>query len=166
MNEIEEIEEMANNECTCSVCKYVRSRNCKDKVVLDKHKYILANKCYSDATLKSWKKEDLIEQIRILEHNWASAEASLNNQANYLQDKVVSTKEEYARLRNLEINYEDTYKNYREYAIENTKLKEELAQARKETAREILATIKSYDGWNELQRLRDEIAEEYGVEVE
>ena len=38
--------------------------------------------------------------------------------------------------------------------------------ARKETAREILQTIKSYDGWNELQRLRDEIAEEYGVEVE
>ncbi len=42
------------------------------------------------------------------------------------KDKVVLSKEEYARLRNLEINYEDTYKNYREYAIENNKLKEEL----------------------------------------
>lgn len=36
----------------------------------------------------------------------------------------------------------------------------------KETAKEILQTIKSYDGWNELQRLRDDIAETYGVEVE
>ena len=42
-------------------------------------KYILANKVYTDATLKKWKKEDLIEQIRILEHNWRCAEESLNN---------------------------------------------------------------------------------------
>lgn len=44
-------------------------------------KKILANRVYSDETLKRWKKEDLIEQIRILEHNWASAEESLNIQA-------------------------------------------------------------------------------------
>ena len=37
-------------------------------------KKILANRVYSDSTLKKWSKEDLIEQIRILEHNWASAE--------------------------------------------------------------------------------------------
>lgn len=62
----------------------------KDSVVLTrekyeelkrKRKYILANRVYSDATLKSWVKEDLIEHIRILEHNWASAEESLNIQA-------------------------------------------------------------------------------------
>lgn len=36
----------------------------------------------------------------------------------------------------------------------------------KETAREILQTIRSYDGWNELGDLRDDIAETYGIEVE
>lgn len=46
-----------------------------------KSKKILANRVYSDSTLKGWKKEDLIEQIRILEHNWAAAEESLNIQA-------------------------------------------------------------------------------------
>ena len=44
-------------------------------------KKILANTVYSDATLKNWKKEDLIEHIRILEYNWESAEQSLNIQA-------------------------------------------------------------------------------------
>lgn len=44
-------------------------------------KKILAYRVYSDSTLKKCSKEDLIEQIRILEHNWASAEESLNIQA-------------------------------------------------------------------------------------
>ena len=46
-----------------------------------KRKRILANKVYSDATLKKWTKDDLIEQIRILEHNWAATEEALNNSA-------------------------------------------------------------------------------------
>ena len=40
---------------------------------------ILANKVYSDSTLKKWTKEEFIEQIRILEHNWSCAEETLNN---------------------------------------------------------------------------------------
>ena len=44
-----------------------------------KRKKILANRVYSDSTLKKWRKEDLIEQIRILEHNWASAEERFHN---------------------------------------------------------------------------------------
>lgn len=47
----------------------------------EKRKKILANRVYSDETLKRWKKEDLIKQIRILEHNWSCAEESLNIQA-------------------------------------------------------------------------------------
>ena len=43
-----------------------------------KRKRILANKVYSDATLKKWTKDDLIEQIRILEHNWAVSEDRFN----------------------------------------------------------------------------------------
>ena len=42
-------------------------------------KKILANKVYSDSTLKSWTKEQLIEQIRVLEHNWSCAEENYNN---------------------------------------------------------------------------------------
>lgn len=64
------------------------------------------------------------------------------------KDKVVLSREEYARLRNLEINYEDTYENYREYAIENNKLKEELRQA------------------SELKAETIKLTKQYGVEVE
>ena len=42
-------------------------------------KKILANKVYSDITLKKWTKEELIEQIRILEHNWSCSEENFNN---------------------------------------------------------------------------------------
>ena len=44
-------------------------------------KKILANTVYTGNTLKSLKKEYLIDYIRILEHNCASAEERLNNQA-------------------------------------------------------------------------------------
>lgn len=44
-------------------------------------KRIGAYKILSDETLKSKKKAELIETIRILEHNWAVTEESLNNSA-------------------------------------------------------------------------------------
>lgn len=46
-----------------------------------KTKRIGAYKVLSDATLKSETKADLIERIRILEHNWSATEASLDIQA-------------------------------------------------------------------------------------
>ena len=61
-------------------------------------KYILANKVYTDSTLKGWTKEDLIEQIRILEHNWACAEESLNNSAKNSQKIIAEQKAEIERL--------------------------------------------------------------------
>ena len=63
-----------------------------------KRKKILANRVYSDATLKSWRKEDLIEQIRILEHNWAAAEESLNNSAKNSEKIFYEQKAEIERL--------------------------------------------------------------------
>lgn len=62
-------------------------------------KKILANKVYSDATLKKWKKEDLIEQIRILEHNWATAEEALNNSPKNSEKIISEQKAEIARLK-------------------------------------------------------------------
>lgn len=69
----------------------------ENEVVISKKKYILANKVYSDTTLKSWKKEDLIEHIRILEHNWASAEECLNNQAKNCEMLLKQIRKETAR---------------------------------------------------------------------
>lgn len=61
-------------------------------------KYILANKVYTDATLKRWKKENLIEQIRILEHNWRCAEESLNNSVKNSDKIFAKQKAEIERL--------------------------------------------------------------------
>ena len=63
-----------------------------------KPKKILANRVYSDATLKGWKKEDLIEQIRILEHNWAAAEETLNNSSKNAKKLLAEQKAEIERL--------------------------------------------------------------------
>ena len=59
---------------------------------------ILANTVYSDSTLKRWKKEDLIEHIRILEHNWASAEDSLANSVKNSEKIFFEQKAEIERL--------------------------------------------------------------------
>lgn len=146
-------------------------------------KKILANTVYSDSTLKSWKKEDLIEHIRILEHNWASAEESLNNQANYLQDKVVLSREEYEKLKGCE----NTIKRFSKISVteaetENKALKEEIAivlaqkrniwksynqlkeelkQERKETAREIYQQLQGHG----TTYVKKWIEERFGVEV-
>lgn len=63
----------------------------------EKRKKILANRVYSDATLNRWKKEDLIEQIRILEHNWAAAEESLNIQAKNCEMLLKQTEKDTAK---------------------------------------------------------------------
>lgn len=61
-------------------------------------KKILANRVYSDSTLKKWSKEDLIEQIRILEHNWACAEESLANSVKNSDKIFYEQKTEIERL--------------------------------------------------------------------
>jgi hypothetical protein len=64
-----------------------------------KRKRILANKVYSDATLKKWTKDDLIEQIRILEHNWAATEEALNNSAANSEKIFYSQGEQIEKLK-------------------------------------------------------------------
>ena len=61
-------------------------------------KKILANTVYSDTTLKSWTKEQLIEQIRILENNWSSAEEKLNNSAKNSEKLFAEQKAEIEQL--------------------------------------------------------------------
>lgn len=64
----------------------------------EKPKKILANRVYSDATLKTWKKEDLIEQIRILEHNWACSEENYKNSVKNSEKLFAEQKAEIERL--------------------------------------------------------------------
>ena len=75
-------------------------------------KKILANKVYSDSTLKKWTKEQLIEQIRILEHNWACAEESLANSVKNSDKIFYEQKAEIERLNDMKFTQEhcDLYK--------------------------------------------------------
>lgn len=45
-------------------------------------------KPYSDSTLLNMTKKELIEQLRIAEHNYFAAEESLNQQAENMKDKL------------------------------------------------------------------------------
>ena len=76
-------------------------------------KRILANRVYSDETLKRWKKEDLIEHIRILEHNWSCAEESYNNAVKN-SDKIFA--EQKAEIERLTEELETKKKECREIA--------------------------------------------------
>lgn len=73
-------------------------------------KKILANTVYSDSTLKSWNKENLIELIRILENNWANAENSLNIQAKNCEMLLKEKQEEIENLKS-KSSFKDSWKN-------------------------------------------------------
>lgn len=86
----------------CPVVEYPELCKCREEgseKEKTKRKKILANRIYSDATLKKWKKEDLIEEIRILEHNWAAAEEALNNSAKNSEKIITEQKAEIERLK-------------------------------------------------------------------
>ena len=63
-----------------------------------KNKRIGAYKVLSDETLKSETKADLIERIRILEHNWACTEESYNNSVKNSEKIFYEQKAEIERL--------------------------------------------------------------------
>lgn len=71
------------------------------------------------------------------------------------KDKVVLSKEEWARLRNLEINYDDTYEHYREYSNENKKLKAENERLKEQNG----ALSCDLDYANEVDDYKDRIIE-------
>lgn len=64
----------------------------------EKRKKILAYKNKSDSTLKSYTKTDLIEQIRILEHNWSCAEERFDNSVKNSDKIFYEQKAEIERL--------------------------------------------------------------------
>lgn len=62
-------------------------------------KKILANRVYADATLMSMTKAELIEHIRILEHNWSAAEETLANSVKNSEQIFYEQKAEIERLK-------------------------------------------------------------------
>lgn len=69
-----------------------------NKIIEEENKkYIQANKIYSNATLESWKKEDLIKHIRILEKNWSNAEQRIENQVQNFEKCLEQKNKETAR---------------------------------------------------------------------
>lgn len=92
-------------------------------------KKILANKVYSDSTLKKWSKEDLIEHIRILEHNWACAEENLNNSAKNSEKIFYEQKTEIERLTD---KNNELFKAYNAVSGVNTHLNNKRAELQKQ----------------------------------
>ena len=127
-----------------------------------KSKKILANRVYSDSTLKKWKKEDLIEQIRILEHNWAAAEESLNNSAKNSEKLLAEQKAEIERLERKVKRDEERIVREMNIGYANER------QAVKDTVKEILQELQEEikEGYIPATLKIKELKERYGLEVE
>ena len=148
---------------------------------------ILANTVYSDSTLKRWKKEDLIEHIRILEHNWASAEESLANSVKNADKIFYEQKAEIERLKNAykeglaqgkfdsQVKIDELQKQVDELSKEKARLDKNVKwyqekiengelvskQAVKDTAKEILCRLWNigFEGVDRLSALENGIQE-------
>ena len=111
------------DELILEAIKRLQSENERLKKQIDElpkpRKKILANRVYSDTTLKSWTKEQLIEQIRILEHNWSVAEESLNNSVKNSDKIFYEQKAEIERLT-------EELKNLDWYKMWHNKFKKEI----------------------------------------
>lgn len=137
-------EEMCTNDkspCVADYCPVVEYPElCKHREVdedinvrsktEDKRKKILANRVYTDETLKRWKKEDLIEQIRILEHNWSCAEESYNNSVKNSEKIFAEQKAEIGRLTEENSNLKKLVKSLED-------LKETLLQGKAELQKQV-----------------------------
>lgn len=101
-------------------------------------KRILANRVYSNETLKRWKKEDLIEHIRILEHNWSCAEESYNNAVKNSDKIFAEQKAEIERLTEENRVVKHNMDFHRNKKFELQKQVDELTEERENMEREIL----------------------------
>lgn len=153
-------------------------------------KKILANRVYSDSMLKKWSKKDLIEQIRILEHNWACTEETLNNSVKNSEKIFSEQKAEIERLteeRNeLEQRYLEESKERCKFeqlyekkchernigaSVQRSHWEKKVQQAVKDTAKEILQGLIEKAYVNEcidltVNEAKAWFREDYGVEVE
>ena len=122
-------------------------------------KKILANKVYSNSTLKKWSKEELIEQIRILEHNWSCAEESLNNSAKNSDEIFAEQKDEIEELKQAISGYvadqEVWISGYQGIQAENENLKADI-----ELLTKVLGSSKRKTKILDLQREIEQLTEE------
>lgn len=177
MDEKKQIEEMAelivkSKQCRgdCNKCKYIDdiATVCTSKRVAEEILKRYQPKIPEGAVVLTREEH---EELKRYKTEW------LNNEKMHLQAELEDTEFElscvnsaYKALCEMYDEAKMKERKYNEFnhnlVVENQNLKDKLELKGKETAREILQTIKSYDGWNELQRLRDDIAEQYGVEVD
>lgn len=169
----------AEETCVCLKALYNAGyRNCKDKVVLSKEEYddlqgadeafakqYMAN-CILSAENKKLKKErnDYKQRYESLDKKFNQLVVS-SCEALAKKSKVVRTKEEYNKLKNLE-KYHITCEDVNEY----------VSAARKETAREIIEMLVPPcevcdENWHKgclclKAKIAEKIAKQYGVEVE
>ena len=83
------------------------------------------------------------------------------------EGSVVLTNDEWARLRNFEINYDDAYEDYLKYEIENQQLKKQLKELEEQRDRQAYIAeelIQEKHRWTE--QARKETAKEFAERLE
>ena len=148
-----------------------------------KCKKILAYKVLSEETLKGEAKADLIERIRILEHNWSCAEESYNNAVKNSEKIFAEQKAEIERLTEFEQRYleeskerckfEQLYEKIRHdhnigLGIQRNHWEKKVKQAVKDTAKEIYRELveMSENPCNSREEIYQAVFGKRGVEVE
>jgi uncharacterized membrane-anchored protein YjiN (DUF445 family) len=99
-------------------------------------KKILANRVYADATLMSMTKAELIEHIRILEHNWSAAEETLANSVKNSEQIFYEQKEEIERLKKdleqIALCNKGLQDGINEYQVDNAEMRRRNAELQKQ----------------------------------
>ena len=138
-----------------------------------KIKRIGAYKVLSDTTLKGETKADLIERIRILEHNWSATEESLDNSAKNSDKIFYEQKAEIERLTEEKKTLVWLNQDLKKQVDEQDKEIDRLGKVVHEQAEQYY-NLEQKTAVEILQKgrycmpsgLRDWIKERYGVEVE
>lgn len=124
-----------------------------------KIKRIGAYKVLSDETLKGETKADLIERIRILEHNWSATEESLNNSAKNGAKIIAEQKAEIERLteekNDILFDFKDRVTSAEQ---ENAELQKQVDELKKRL-HWIWAIGVDYDGCDKAESLKELIDE-------
>jgi chromosome segregation ATPase len=126
-------------------------------------KKILANRVYADATLMSMTKAELIEHIRILEHNWSAAEETLANSVKNSEQIFYEQKEEIERLTEDLEKTKDNRNGWRNRAWkdenENAELQKEIERLKDENCHDYHCMCLAQQEKAELQKQVDELKE-------
>ena len=118
--------------------------------------------------------QKLYEKYGLFDFEWFAEDLQKLGYSKISKNALVLTREEYDRLlgqyKNLEINYNCVWEDFRRYEIENEILKQNIVVLRKETAREICGMLDVLDASYKqkglaLSELKEWIKNNYDLEV-